>query len=333
MAESAYDVLGIGNAIVDVLAHTDDDFLFKHDLAKGSMALVDEARAQLIYDSMGSAREISGGSAANTIAGIASLGGCGVYIGKVKADQLGAVFRHDIRATGVAFDTEPASEGPQTARSFILITPDAQRTMNTYLGACVNLSPDDVDPNVVSGAQVTYLEGYLWDPPLAKEAFRKAMEIAHSAGRKVALTLSDTFCVDRYREEFLDLAENSVDILFANDAEICSLYQTDDFNAALQNVRGRCEIAALTRSELGSVIVTSDEVHVIDPEPVSCLEDATGAGDLFASGFLFGLTHGYGVATCGHLGSIAAAEVISHIGARPQTLLSDLVGPALAEAV
>ena len=266
MAESAYDVLGIGNAIVDVLAHTDDKFLIKHGLAKGSMALVDEARAQLIYDSMGPAMEISGGSAANTIAGIASLGGRGVFIGKVKADQLGEVFRHDIRATGVAFDTEPASEGPNTARSFILITPDAQRTMNTHLGACVNLSPDDVDPNVVSGAQVTYLEGYLWDPPFAKAAFRKAMEIAHSAGRKVALTLSDTFCVDRYREEFLDLAENSVDILFANDAEICSLYQTNDFDAALQNLRGRCEIAALTRSELGSVVVTGEEVHVIDDE-------------------------------------------------------------------
>jgi len=333
MAESAYDVLGIGNAIVDVLAHTDDKFLIKHGLAKGSMALVDEARAQLIYDSMGPAMEISGGSAANTIAGIASLGGRGVFIGKVKADQLGEVFRHDIRATGVAFDTEPASEGPNTARSFILITPDAQRTMNTHLGACVNLSPDDVDPNVVSGAQVTYLEGYLWDPPFAKAAFRKAMEIAHSAGRKVALTLSDTFCVDRYREEFLDLAENSVDILFANDAEICSLYQTNDFDAALQNLRGRCEIAALTRSELGSVVVTGEEVHVIDAEPVSRLEDATGAGDLYASGFLFGLTHGYGMATCGHLGSIAAAEVISHTGARPQTLLSDLVAPALIEAV
>ncbi len=333
MAESAYDVLGIGNAIVDVLTHTNDEFLIKHDLTKGSMALVDEARAQLIYDSMGPAMEISGGSAANTIAGIASLGGCGVFIGKVKADQLGEVFRHDIRATGVTFDTEPATEGPKTARSFIVITPDAQRTMNTHLGACVNLSPDDVDPNVVSGSQVTYLEGYLWDPPLAKEAFRKAMEVAHSNGRKVALTLSDTFCVDRYREEFLDLAENSIDILFANEAEICSLYQTDDFEAALQNLRGRCEIAALTRSEQGSVVVTSEEVHVIDPEPVSRLEDATGAGDLYASGFLFGLTHGYGVATCGRLGSIAAAEVITHVGARPQTLLSDLVAPALAEAV
>ena len=325
MTGTKYDVVGIGNAIVDVIAHTDDEFLIKHDLTKGSMALVDEARAQFIYESMGPAMEISGGSAANTIAGIASLGGCGAYIGKVKADQLGEVFRHDIRAVGVAFDTELATEGPQTARSFILVTPDAQRTMNTYLGACVNLSPADVDPEVVGASSVTYLEGYLWDPPLAKEAFRKAMDIAHAAGGKVALTLSDSFCVDRFRDEFLDLAEHSVDILFANDDEICSLYQTDNFDEALQHVRGHCEIAALTRSEHGSVVVSGDEIHVIDAEPVDKLEDATGAGDLYASGFLYGLTHGHDLATCGRLGSIAAGEVIGHLGARPQTPLRELV--------
>ena len=333
MSGTKYDVVGIGNAIVDVIAHTDDEFLSKHDLTKGSMALVDEERAQLIYDSMGPAMEISGGSAANTIAGIASLGGCGAYIGKVKADQLGEVFRHDIRAVGVAFDTVLATEGPQTARSFILVTPDAQRTMNTYLGACVNLSPADVDPDVISASSVTYLEGYLWDPPLAKEAFRKAMDIAHAAGGKVALTLSDSFCVDRFRDEFLDLAEHSVDILFANDDEICSLYQTDNFDEALQHVRGHCEIAALTRSEHGSVIISGDEVHVIEAEPVDKLEDATGAGDLYASGFLYGLTHGHDLATCGRLGSIAAGEVIGHLGARPQTPLDALVKPVLAKAV
>ena len=333
MSSTKYDVVGIGNAIVDVIAHTDDAFLTEHNLTKGSMALVDEAQAQLIYDSMGPAMEISGGSAANTIAGIASLGGCGAYIGKVKADQLGEVFRHDISAVGVAFDTAPATDGPQTARSFILVTPDAQRTMNTYLGACVNLSPGDVDPDVVAGSSVTYLEGYLWDPPLAKEAFRKAVGIAHEAGRKVALTLSDSFCVDRFRDEFLDLAENAVDILFANDDEICSLYQVDNFDEALQHVRGHCEIAALTRSEHGSVVISGDQVHVIDGVAVNRLEDATGAGDLYASGFLYGLTHGHDLATCGRLGSVAASEVISHLGARPQTPLADLIETALTEAV
>ena len=332
MSSKQYDVVGIGNAIVDVIVQTDDDFLTKHDLTKGSMALVDGARAQLIYDSMGPAMEISGGSAANTIAGIASLGGCGAYIGKVKADQLGEVFRHDIRATGVTFDTALASDGPQTARSFILVTPDAQRTMNTYLGACVNLGPDDVDPDVIAASSVTYLEGYLWDPPRAKEAFRKAVAIAHEAGRKVALTLSDSFCVDRFRDEFLDLAENSVDILFANDDEICSLYQVDTFDEALQHVRGHCEIAALTRSEHGSVVVSGEEVHVIEAIVVDHLEDATGAGDLYASGFLYGLTHGQDLATSGHLGSIAASEVISHLGARPQTLLRDLIDSTLVKA-
>ncbi len=331
MADLAYDVLGIGNAIVDVIAHTDDEFLIKHDLIKGSMALVDETRAQLIHESMGPAREISGGSAANTVAGIASLGGCGAYIGKVKADQLGEVFRHDIRAVGVAFDTQPAADGPQTARSFILVTPDAQRTMNTYLGACVNLGPDDIDPDVVAGSQVTYLEGYLWDPPLAKDAFRKATQIAHDAGRKVALTLSDAFCVDRYREEFRDLVENQVDILFANVDEICSLYQTADFDAVLQHARSHCHIAVLTRSEHGSVVVNGDEIHVIDAQPVAALKDATGAGDLYAAGFLFGLTQGRDLATCGRLGSIAAAEVISHLGARPQTPLRDLIAATMAD--
>lgn len=331
MTDAAYDVLGIGNAIVDVIAPTDEAFLVEHALVKGSMALVDEARAGAIYRSMGPALEMSGGSAANTVAGIAALGGCGAYIGKVKADQLGTVFRHDIRAAGVAFETPPAADGPATARSFILVTPDAQRTMNTYLGACANLGPDDVDADLVAASRITYLEGYLWDPPLAKEAFRKAMAIAREAGRKVALTLSDPFCVERYREEFLDLAENHVDILFANEEEICALYRTGDFAAALERVRGRCETAALTRSERGSVVVSGGAVHLVDAEPVAEPQDDTGAGDLYAAGFLFGLARGRGPAACGRLGSIAAAEIIGHLGARPQAPLRDLVAAILAE--
>ena len=330
MTDAAYDVLGIGNAIVDVIAPTDEAFLVEHDLVKGSMALVDEARAGAIYRAMGPATEMSGGSAANTVTGIAALGGCGAYIGKVKADQLGEVFRHDIRAAGVAFETPPATNGPATARSFILVTPDAQRTMNTYLGACANLGPGDVDADLVAASRITYLEGYLWDPPLAKEAFRKAVAVAREAGRKVALTLSDAFCVERYREEFLDLAENHVDILFANEEEICALYRTGDFAAALQRVRDRCEIAALTRSERGSVVVSGEAVHLVDAEPVAKPEDDTGAGDLYAAGFLFGLSRGRGLATCGRLGSIAAAEIIGHLGARPQAPLRDLVAAILA---
>lgn len=324
MPNAKYDVLGIGNAIVDVLASTDDSFLLERGLAKGGMQLLDAEAAEQLYREMGPGVEASGGSAANTIAGIASLGGRAAFVGKVKQDQLGEIFAHDVRALGVHFDTEPATDGPSTARCLILVTPDAQRTMNTYLGACVTLGPDDVDPDLVRDAGVTYLEGYLWDPPAAKEAFRKAMAIAHGAGRKVALTLSDAFCVERYREEFQDLVGNGVDIVFANEAEIISLYQVESFDDALQRLRGHSTLVALTRSEKGSVVVTGDEVHVIDPERVAHPLDTTGAGDQYAAGFLFGYTRGLDLVRCGALGGMAAAEVISHYGARPETSLEEL---------
>lgn len=327
MTAAQYDVVGIGNAIVDVIARADDAFLAAKKLAKGAMTLIDEKQADALYAAMGPGTESSGGSAGNTMAGIASLGGRGAYIGKVRNDQLGQVFAHDMRSIGVSFDSKPATDGPSTARCLILVTPDAQRTMNTYLGACVNLGPDDVDEAVVKAARVTYLEGYLWDPPQAKEAFVKAAKIAHAAGRKVSLSLSDAFCVDRHRESFRDLVANHVDILFANESEIKSLYEVESFDAALQAVRGSCEIACLTRSEKGSVIVAGEDVHVIDAERVggAGVVDTTGAGDLYASGFLYGWTHGYGLARAGRIASVAAAEAISHVGARPQTNLKALV--------
>lgn len=325
MTSAQYDVVGIGNAIVDVIARADDAFLAEKKLAKGAMMLIDEARADALYAAMGPGTESSGGSAANTMAGVASLGGTGAFFGKVKSDQLGQVFAHDIRAIGVSFESKAATDGPATARCLIFVTPDAQRTMNTYLGACVNLGPEDVDEAVVKNARVTYLEGYLWDPPRAKQAFVKAAKVAHAAGRKVSLSLSDAFCVDRHRTEFRDLVANHVDILFANESEIKSLYEVEDFDAALQAVRGSCEIACLTRSEKGSLIVAGEEVHVIDAERVGALTDTTGAGDLYAAGFLFGWAHGLGLARAGRIASLAAAEAISHVGARPQTSLKALV--------
>jgi sugar/nucleoside kinase (ribokinase family) len=329
MADARVDVLGIGNAIVDVLTHAEDSFIEKHGLDKGAMMLIDSGQADALYEDMGSSVECSGGSAANTVAGVASLGGGAAFIGKVKADQLGQIFRHDIRAVGVDFATPPADDGPSTARCLVLVTPDAQRTMNTYLGACVELTANDIETDTVQGAAVTYLEGYLWDPPAAKEAFLKAMRIAHEAGRKVSLTLSDTFCVERHREEFLDLVDNHVDILFANEEEVKVLYQADSFDEALQAVKGRCEVIALTRSEKGSIILGADETHVIDCEPVDCVVDTTGAGDLYAAGFLHGYTQGRDLHDCGRIASIAAAEVISHIGARPETPLAGLVAERL----
>jgi sugar/nucleoside kinase (ribokinase family) len=323
MSSSRYDVVGIGNALVDVIAHVDDEFLATHNLHKGTMALIDARRADAVYGSMPPALESSGGSAGNTIAGVASLGGRAAYIGKVCDDQLGRVYRHDIQALGVRFDVAPAAAG-STGRCLIVVTPDAERTMQTYLGAGADLGPDDVDEQLIADAEVTYLEGYLWDPPRAKEAFLKAARIAHGAGRKVSLTLSDPFCVERHREEFLDLVSGHIDVLFANEVEVMSLYQVDRFDDALQHVRGHCEIAALTRSELGAVIVTRDDVHVLDAEPAHVV-DTTGAGDLYAAGFLYGLTHGMDVATCGRIGAIAAAEVISHFGARPEADLAALV--------
>ena len=321
----APQLVGIGNAIVDVLARTDDAFLDRHGLNKGAMTLIDAGQADRLYDTMGPAVEMSGGSAANTIAGFAALGGHAAYIGKVKTDQLGAVFTHDIRSLGVVFDTPKATSGPPTARCLILVTPDAQRTMNTYLGACVELGPADIDEARIAAAQIVYMEGYLWDPPAAKDAFRKAMAIAGANGTRSALTLSDGFCVDRYRDEFRALVDGPLDILFANEDEIKSLYQVDDFDDALQAIRGKVDVAALTRSEKGSVIVAGDEIHIVDAEPVADLQDTTGAGDLFAAGFLYGLTHGRSYHDCARLGGIAAAEVISQIGPRPQTDLKTAV--------
>ncbi len=325
MKDGHLDVVGIGNAIVDVLAQTDDAFLDAHDLPKGAMTLIDEAQANTLYGQMGPGVECSGGSAANTIAGVAALGGKAGFVGKVRDDQLGTVFSHDLKSLGVEFGTPPASRGAPTARCLVLVTPDAQRTMSTFLGACVALGPDDVDDSQIARAKITYLEGYLWDPPQVKEAFRKAMKTAHAAGRKVALSLSDPFCVDRYRREFVELAEHQIDILFANETEITSLYQAEDFDTALQHVRGHCEIAVLTRGAKGSVVVRGDELHVIDPEPVPTLVDTTGAGDLYAAGFLAGLTQGRDLHACGRMGSIAAAEVIGHFGARPEADLNALM--------
>ena len=326
--DKQYDILAIGNALVDVIVHADDAALARHGMEKGAMALIDSDRAEELYALMPPAIERSGGSAGNTIAGVASLGGRAAYIGKVAPDQFGDVFRHDLRTIGVNYDVPPASEGA-TGRCLIFVTPDAQRTMNTYLGAGSTLSPNDVDAALVSSAQVTYLEGYLWDPPNAKEAFLAAARIAHRAGRRVALTLSDAFCVDRHRESFLELVQGHVDILFANESEILSLYQTESFDAAVARVRGVCEVAALTRSAKGSVVVAGNDLYVINAHPVAHVVDTTGAGDLYAAGFLYGLTSGRDLVTCGRIASIAAAEVISHMGARPDTPLDELVRAAL----
>ena len=325
MASSRYDVLGIGNAIVDVIARAEDDFLLRHKMHKGGMALIDEARAEKIYGAMPSAVEISGGSAANTIVGVASFGARAAFVGKVKNDALGMVFRHDIQAAGVAFDTKPAVDGPSTARCYVIVTPDGERTMNTFLGAAQDLHSNDVEAEQITAAAITYLEGYLWDPPHAKEAFRKAAKIAHGAGRKVALTLSDAFCVDRYRAEFLDLIKNgTVDIVFANERELHSLYQTADFDSAVKALRADARLAVVTRSEKGCVIVTREGVEAVTAHPIERLVDATGAGDLFAAGFLFGLARGIDHRKAAQLGTLAAAEVIQHIGARPEISLKIL---------
>ena len=325
MTSAAFDVLGIGNAIVDVLTKADDAFLSQHGLVKGSMMLIDEARADTLYAAMGPGVEISGGSCGNTMAGVASFGGKGAYIGKVRNDQLGAVFGHDLKATGVSFETASATSGPATARCLILVTPDAQRTMNTYLGACTGLGPADIDVARVGSAQVTYVEGYLWDAPAAKQAVLKAFDAAHAAGRKVSITLSDSFCVHRYRDEFRDLVRNKVDILFGNEAEIKALYEVETFEEALEAARKEAKIAALTRSEKGSVVIKGSETYEVPAAPVAKVVDTTGAGDLYASGFLFGFTQNKPLAECARLGGIAAAEVISHVGARPEKALSGLV--------
>jgi sugar/nucleoside kinase (ribokinase family) len=325
MTAARTDVLGIGNAIVDVIARAEDEFLTKHRMRKGGMALIDEAQASAIYDAMGPAVEISGGSAANTIVGVASFGARAAFVGKIKDDEFGRTFAHDIRAAGVAYDTPPASDGPATARCYVMVTPDGERTMNTFLGAAQDLHPSDIDPEAIAAAGITYLEGYLWDPPHAKAAFRKAAEIAHAAGSRVALTLSDAFCVDRYRPEFLDLIRNgTVDIVFANERELASLYETVDFDAALAALRNDARLAVVTRSERGCVVVTRATIEAVPAHPIERLVDATGAGDLFAAGFLVGLSRGADHRSSARLGAMAAAEVISHLGARPETSLAAL---------
>ena len=325
MTIAKYDVLGIGNAIFDVLVHTDDAFLAKQGMTKGAMTLIDEPRAAAIYSAMGPAVEMSGGSAANTIVGLANFGARAAYVGKVKDDQIGRLYSHDIRAANVAFTTPAATDGPATGCSYILVTPDGERTMNTYLGAAQNLRPDDVDPEQVAASSFTYLEGYLWDPMDAKNAFVKAADIAHGAGRSVALTLSDAFCVGRYRGEFLELMRNkTVDLVFANESELLSLYESSDFDAALAQLREDAALAVVTRSEKGCVVATKEKVTAVPAFPVASIVDTTGAGDLFAAGFMFGLVRGAGHEAAGRLGALAAAEVIQHIGARPQVSLKDL---------
>jgi len=319
---SQLDVLCIGNAIVDIIARCEDDFLTENEITKGAMNLIDADRAELLYSRMGPAIETSGGSAGNTAAGIASFGGKAAYFGKVADDQLGKIFQHDIRAQGVAFDTKPLDETPPTARSMIFVTPDGQRSMNTYLGACVELGPEDVEEDKVAAAQVTYFEGYLWDPPRAKEAIRTCAEIAHKHGKRMSMTLSDSFCVDRYRGEFLDLMRSgTVDIVFANAAEAMALYETEDLEAALEKIAKDCAIAAVTLSEKGSVILSGEERVEVPAIPIDNLMDTTGAGDLYAAGFLYGLTQGKSLNACGRLGSLSAGIVIQQIGPRPQLSL------------
>lgn len=325
MPTETYDVLCLGNAIVDVFASVEEDFLLEQQVVKGSMALIDEARAAALYGAMGPGGMVSGGSAANTAAGAASLKARSAYIGKVRDDALGRIFAHDLRATGVHFTTPMADAGPATACSYILVTPDGQRTMNTYLGACQNLTVADVDEALVRASRVTYLEGYLWDPPAAKEAFVKAAEIAHAAGRKVALSLSDSFCVDRYRAEFLHLIRSkTVDIVFANESELHSLYETADFDTAVAALRQDCELAAVTLGEAGAMVVQRDGTQAVNVFPVERVVDSTGAGDLFAAGFLAGLARDQDAADCARLGALAAAEIISHVGARPAADLAAL---------
>jgi sugar/nucleoside kinase (ribokinase family) len=323
-APATHDVVTIGNAIVDVIVSAPDSFLHEHGLVKGSMELVDAERSDQLYAALPPGLEASGGSVANTAAGLASFGARAGFIGKVRDDQLGAVFAHDIRAIGVTFTAVPAPSGPPTARCLIVVTPDAERTLNTYLGIAGQVTVADIDVELVEGSEITFCEGYLWDLEPTKQAIRSAMEVAHGAGRRVALTLSDGFCVDRHRDEFRELARSSVDILFANEEEICSLYEVGHFDDAMQHVRKDVELAFLTRGAAGAVVVSGDELHVIDAYLHGPVVDTPGAGDQFAAGVLHGLTHGLDLATCGRLGSLAAGEVIAHIGPRPAVPLDKL---------
>jgi sugar/nucleoside kinase (ribokinase family) len=324
MTAKTYDVVGIGNAIVDVLVQADERFLGDHGLTKGTMALVDEQQAERLYASVGPGLETSGGSAANTLAGIAQLGGRAGFIGRVRNDQLGQIFAHDIRSVGARFDTPAATAGPSTARCLILVTPDAQRTMCTYLGASVGLDPADLDLEMVAQAKVLYLEGYLWDSDEAKAAFIAAAEVARAHGGEVALSLSDAFCVERHRDSFQELVDGHVDILFANEMEITALYKANSFEQAAEQVRGRCRIAALTRSEQGSLVLNGEGSHAIASVQLGPLVDTTGAGDLYAAGFLHAYTQGQPIEACGRLGSLCAGQVVTQLGPRPQADLRQL---------
>jgi sugar/nucleoside kinase (ribokinase family) len=324
-AGAEFDVVTIGNALVDVLSAEDDRFLERHGLVRGTMTLIDEARAEALYADMAPSTEMSGGGAANTAVGVASFGGRVGYLGRVRDDQLGAVFVHDIRAAGVTFAAGAAPDGRPTGRCLVVVTPDAQRTLNTFLGAAAEFGEDDVDRDLVESAAVTYAEGYLYDEARAKQAIRAAAAAAHAAGRRFAFTLSDPFCVERHRDDFRRLIRDEVDVLFANEAEVCALYEENEFEDAAAHARADCAAAALTRSELGSVVIGGDETHVIPALRFGDVVDTTGAGDLYAAGFLFGLTRGDALEECGRLGALAAGEVISHFGARPMTSLAQLV--------
>lgn len=318
MQPTRYDVLAIGNAIVDVIAHASDDFLIQEGMAKGGMTLIDEDSAERIYAAMGPGMEISGGSGGNTIAGVAAFGGRGAFIGKVRDDALGDIYRHDLRAIGVAFDTPATTAGAATARCLVLVTPDAERTMNTFLGACTGLDEGDIDEALVASTGIIYLEGYLFDQPPAKAAFRKAASLAHAAGRKVALTISDSFCVHRHKDEFLELVESHIDILFANEDEIRALYGVDDIFEAATIAAQHAELVTVTRGPAGALLIDANGVAEVPASKVKAVVDTTGAGDLYAAGVLYGLTRGLPLAECGRLGCAAAGEAISHFGARPQ---------------
>lgn len=321
---SGFDVLTVGNAIVDIISRCDDGFLVENGIMKGAMNLIDAERAEMLYAKMGPAVEASGGSAGNTAAGIASLGGKAAYFGKVAQDQLGEIFAHDIRAQGVLYQTQPEGKFPPTARSMIFVTADGERSMNTYLGACVEFGPEDVEPEIVAASKVTYFEGYLWDPPRAKQAILDCARIAHDNGREMSMTLSDSFCVGRYRDEFLELMRSgTVDIVFSNKQEALALYETDDFDFALTSMARDCKLAAVTMSEKGAVILKDDQRVQVDATSIRQLVDTTGAGDLFAAGFLFGYTQGRSLADCGRLGCLAAGIVIQQIGPRPAGSLSE----------
>lgn len=325
MASKPYHIVAIGNAIVDVLAFADDQFITEQQMRKGTMCLIDDARAESLYGSMGTATEVSGGSAANTLAGLSSLGAKTAFIGKVNDDELGKIFRHDLNAVGVEFDTPENVGGKPTARCLIVVTPDGQRTMNTYLGAAGEIHEQDIDAGLIGKAQVVYGEGYMWDMDCTKRALRKAFAEAKRAGAKVAFTLSDVFCVERSREDYLAMIPEDFDILFCNHEEAKALYPGKSLDEVLDLLQGQCEVIAVTCGSKGSIILTPTERIEVDPIWVTEVVDTTGAGDLYAAGFLYGLTHGLPLMECGRLGSACASDIITHLGARAQKPLKRLL--------